>query len=229
MSHIIDIFGNAVSAMRKSYTIQNILDNVNNTYTVTVNEINNTSLFSELKENEVITISETIGFNGDYRITNIDYNNKTFDISLTSGITIGVLGSITKNAPYFIPDYIVGLNEEITTKNLTAITQWQKFPLFYLSTDFEEKVLQGGIKEINKLVIYIINTTEYAKNVEWRHQSTFPYLRELEQLFFNKLESENCIQYGREYERKEIFYGKPNPNMANEIVDAIKLTINVKF
>ena len=226
MSILIDIIESAVAKMRTSYGISTITDNADNTYTITIITNTNNKLFADLQENEIITISGAVGFNENFEISNLNELNKTFDIKLGAGVTIpGSFGTAKKNAPYYDAEYVSEIGKVLTLNNQTVKGQKMKFPLIYLSTDFSEKV-NNNIKIIDNVIMYIINTSELNRDTKWRSENTMAYLRILEKSFIKFLNQKVCISIAT-YARKEIFFGKRNENLANSIVDAIKITANV--
>lgn len=227
MPHINDIIAQAVADLRRYYTIMDIVDNTGNVYTVQIEEdIHNQ--FAEVLQGEVIEISNTVGFNGEYKVQSIDYGNLTFTISKTSGIAIpGVFGIVSRLAPYFYYEYIPGLNQYLTDKTMVKLGQRKKFPLVYLSLDYDIQDSTGSLEEVNGLVLYVINRVIATIDAPQRHATTMPYLRLMRLDVIDRIQRKSYkLLKGS---RKEIYYGKPNENLGNEVTDAIRFNIDIKY
>ena len=93
----IDILNDIVDGMRSTGSILSIVESSPGSYTIVTDKINDL-----LSVRQTIVISDTVGFNGSFRVESINYGTKEITISSTTGITIPAeLGSYKSNAPYY--------------------------------------------------------------------------------------------------------------------------------
>ncbi len=174
---IYSTIGNIVDSMRLSSDIVSIVDNSDDTYTIKVKTIENI-LFSgfSLANGDYITISDTLNFDdagnnsdGQFAVSNVNFSTRTFDISLTSGVSIPIsLGTYKANAPYYDYEKWLGESNKLTVQALSKTFNTQRFPLVFLLLDVPITITQSGYSEPTDLTLYFIDKTRPDKRANWR-------------------------------------------------------------
>lgn len=180
---MISIIENTVERMREYATITNIVDNANGTYTVTADP-------ESLTDNDYITITNTTGFNNDYRVSSV--TGTGFNITQTTGTAIpGSFGIWTAKAPYFMADRLTEITRILTDKaqDNTAL-RYQRFPLIVLIIPVgftEDEKAKTGIIETESFDIYFFVETEGDSDNDARRTLNYSTLETLSDLFNKEL------------------------------------------
>lgn len=216
----IDIIAEAVAKLRTAALITGIVDNNDNTYTITVSKI------AYLQNNWVVSISNTPNFNGDYIVSNLAGN--VFDISLAKGKTISTFGTMQPITPIFYFEKWAGAQNEILQNAIDYVSNFKKFPCCLMLLDITENFEKPYIVAQN-LKIYFFENTDELKNSAWRHANTMPKLRYLYSNFINELSYNNKVVGDFTHTKTERFYlgtADKNQNKLGSIVDAIEINIS---
>jgi hypothetical protein len=228
MKHFVDIIEGIVDdKLKTSGTIISISEISSGIYQIETDKLDTIIL-----DNQIITISDTTGFNGKFAVSSIDYDNLTFQISSTSGITIpGTFGTWQSEGVYFYAENIPAFSEVLSNENYLALIDQKKFPSVLLIIPYRDNhVLRETEFSIESATIFIFNATEPDKKYDWRHINTMPYLRLLRERFEKGLEASTQLVGRLSVRGQELpFFGSPEQNNLNQIMDAIQLTINDFF
>jgi hypothetical protein len=173
IKHFPEIFKECVQRIKPTANILNIVDNLNNTYTFTIDKFSNL-----LFENQSIKIENTTGFNTNViLIFNLNSINKTFDIKLQTGIIIPAnFGTFTANSPFDYFSLPIEFAQKISKETAKKLKDIEQYPVAYLVSDFSIKDLLNNNFEIQKLTYYLINRTKSDKTTPERYVSEYPYL-----------------------------------------------------
>jgi hypothetical protein len=152
-----------VDSMRDTETITNIIDNSNNTYTISATDIQNIAI------NDYIQITGSGAVNDDnLRVTAIDSSLNTFTISLTSGKTISTFGTWKANSPYFAFGYSKDVQKILLERGKSPKFARQRFPLIWLALGYDidrtKKYPSWG--EVNLFIAFIKDTTLNANTAD---------------------------------------------------------------
>jgi hypothetical protein len=228
MKHFVDIISGIVDNFLK--VNGNIISM--NEISSGIYEIITDELDELLLNNQVISISNTIGFNGKFQVSSVDYDNKTYTISSTSGITIpGEFGTWKSEGIYFYAENIPAFSETLSNENFLAAIDQKKFPSILLIIPYRDNhVLRNGDFSIESATVFIFNATEPDKKFDYRHINTMPYLRLIRDRFEKGLEMSSQLVGQLSVRGQELpFFGSPDQNNLNQIMDAIRLDINDFF
>lgn len=228
MIDIIDVIDSVVDSMRKTGSILSIVDNADNTYTITVSDIEN------LSDNDYITISNTTNFDGEYQITSV--SGVTFSISKTSGEATET-GDWKANAPYYLYGHLRDIIQVNAAKDKNPSTKSQKYPLIILALDVDKIAVYKNIDYTATTSIIIANTTEPDWRSSKRKEQNFdPILHPLYNEFMQAIIDSTYIQgsFLRDFEGHKpidryywgrITLGSGNDaHKLNEHLDAIEIT-----
>jgi hypothetical protein len=221
MNYIIDILEYNASRINPSGTISKIVDNADNTYTITTNKISELLL-----NNHVVTIIDTPEFNGDYIVSNIDYSALTFDISLDLGKTITTLGTWSSEVPYFYVDYVEGYAETMSQQNLVKIIEKKNFPNIYIKLPIGESGSERETSvEITPFTMYFVNSTIYEQNTKYRLEYRMPYLRKIYEAYIGALLSDKRLvgSFDKNYKEFPMFEVNKG-SMINSVIDVIEVS-----
>jgi len=123
---ISDFFESIVDGMRDTDIVSTIVDNSNDTYTITTTDIQSIAVNDYIK----ITGSGDIN-NNNLLITAIDAGANTFTVQLDSGLSITILGNWKANAPYSFYGYDKEVNIQDIVKQQSQLYRTQRFPLIW--------------------------------------------------------------------------------------------------
>lgn len=113
--------------------------------------------------------------------------------------------------------------DSLTAKNLTSITQGQKFPLVFLLLDISETKSQNSGFSKADINLFIINKTEVEYKPNQRHLSTFPLIREISTKLLTELKKKTNFD---DYSYKELFFDITKKNKLETVIDVIQLGIS---
>lgn len=224
---LIDIINDIVDDMRGTGSILNIVESPAGTYTITTDKIN-----TLLRVNQVIEITNTDGFNSNHIITSINTTNKQIQFTATSGITIPVLfGEWKAKAPFYYYENIPGYAEYLNNQNSRSFLDTAKFPSVFLVIPTRKNIrVRNRQDRITRAIIYLLNHTEPELKMPARHVKTFPYLREMEELFIEGLGKSNELIGEINLSSQELpFFGSFEQNNLNSTVDAIEIELTDFF
>jgi hypothetical protein len=239
--YIEDKISDVVDLLRLTGNITDIVDNTDDTYTVTVDNLESDydEVF-ELNENDWITITGTPGFNYEWKVTNITASG--FDISregMEAGITIpGTYGEYKSNKPYF--DYEKWPKEanKLTELNKLAYKRYQKFPLIFLLEDITQDESVSGYYCSANLNIFFVTYTQQNKDAKWRLENKIKLILQpiydnfIKALIESRIITAISSKQLNKSKTNRYFLGTEgeNQNALNTIVDAIELNLkNVEF
>lgn len=225
MMHFVDIISNIVeNYLKTSGAITGILEISPGVYEVTSNDIDEL-LIDEL----IITISDTVGFNGSFEVSSVDYDNNTFQIAGSEGVTIPAsFGTWITEGVYFYTENLPAFAERISNELLAEYVSRQRFPslLLIIPFQFSDK-LRNREYTITEATFFLFNKTEAARYFDWRHVNTMPYLRLLQERLSEGLESSSQLVGELILNGQELpHYNSPQENALNTPVDAIRLDLS---
>lgn len=230
--HIIDILQNVVSNIRKSINILNIVDNNDNTYTLTLENVNYLYLYDYI---QLIGCGNLSGEN--ILISNINSTDKKITINLTSGLIISTFGQIKKNSPYFAFGKNIEVANYLSLLEKSDTFKLQKFPLIYVVLDIQENRNTLVSNEINNLRVYFIAESQQNYTNEQRllifKNTLIPiyqdFLTEIKNNFYFNLENNKEINHDY-IERYFLGSNDKSQNVLNEVCEAIEINItNLKY
>lgn len=225
-THIIDIFSELVASLRKTGIITNIVDNTDNTYTLTVTNV------SDLSINDYITIAGSGAINtSNARVIAKSNSLNTITVSLTSGKVISTFGTWTSNKPYFYYGKDVEAANYLSYLEKSNTFKLQKFPLIYLTLDINEN-RDTIIKTIPSLKLYLITESQqnYTNIERLNVYKTVliplyeDIIENIQNNFYFVLDNKNI-----EHQYVERFFlgsESQNQNILNQVCEAIELTFN---
>ncbi len=152
-------FKSWIDQMRYTSTITGIVDNTDNTYTITTVDVQG------LAAKEYIVISDSGEINGNSQlVTEVNTSTNTFKISLTSGATISTLGTWKCKAPYSF----VGYDKEVSVDDVARQNSHVgAMPLFWCAMGLPEKYRQEyGVEVETDFFIAIIDYANPKNNSE---------------------------------------------------------------
>ena len=206
----------------QSVSITSITDNADGTYTIAADT-------TRIRENTAIVISDTSGFNAEYRAINV--TDTGFDISKESGEAIpGTLGTVKNYVNYVISSFKEAQNKMIS-EGYTDEGQAKRMPLIMCNGDIDESQENGIFTPV--LEIYLIINTNQNDSIDTRNSDTMSFLRILESDLiksFNR--STNFFAIDKNYNRQEIFYDGQIVKQETELpvyVDMIKIEPGTKY
>lgn len=225
MKHILDILDEIVDSIRDTSTINNIVDNHNDTYTITTNDI------KELTINTYVLFKNTANFTKSFYLITTVLGN-TFTISETSGLTITTLGTWKALAPYFLFEKWVGAANEVSINHFVTNYTKQNYPLVLALLDITEdrEQMGGSVYSEFQINFFIINKTEIDSTAKYRLENNFKtilipiyekLMTALKESYYTIIEN-NLLPHSY----TERYY---QPNQLNDIVDAIELNMNLKI
>lgn len=218
----IQVIKSVLDKFRLESNIMSIIDNLNNTYTI---EVDNLRL---LESGFVITIKNTPNFNNEFVVKSTNISASTFIIELQSGLTITTFGTIKPITPVFYFEKWIGAQNEIYSNATDYVSAKKAFPCCLLLLDIEEKNNNGIGFEVSTFTIYFFQSTDVSKNSIWRDANTFVLLRKLYSFFINELTKSNYVINDFNHTKTERFYLVTADKNQNKIgiVDAIEIQIN---
>lgn len=226
--HLLDILDGIVASFRDTNTITDIVDNLDNTYTVT------TPNAKDLATNDFITVINTIGFNNeDLKIQLIDTTSFLIT-NLDSGIVIpAIFGTWTANNPFFDYETYSKESEFLTLLNEDVFKRYQKFPLILCLLNIPE-LREQEVFEKNEaeLIIYFISETKTEIFAPERLTTNFkPILIPIYEKFLNAIRNSNYslfVTTGKliPHTYKEFYH---SPNSFNDFVDAIEIKFTYPY
>lgn len=222
--HLIDIISDIVDQrLKPTGSIVSINETSPGVYQITSSEID-----TILIDSQIVEISDTVGFNGKFQVSNVDYDNSTFTIESTSGIAIpGTFGEWTGQAVFFYFENVPGYSEHLSNENIQNLIDQKRFPSIYMTTPFSKQTkLRNRLEKITRVVFHILNYTDPSIKMPVRHTDTFPYLRDIKEKFFEGLESSPELLGELTVDEEEMFLGSPEQNILNSTVDAIRLELS---
>jgi len=229
ISNIYDTFSNIIDTIRTQSIITAILDNNDNTYTITVKTVLNKYVSAlDLVNSDYITISGSGNINGQYKIKNLTSNS--FDIDKVSGTTFA-LGTYTHNKPYFDFEKWDAESNKLTVQNISKEYNLQKFPLIFMLLDVSETQSLTNVYSQISPTFFIITQTQPDKRANWRLENIYkPLLYPIAESFKNAvLTSKHTLSESVTIERTDRFFlgtSDNSQNNLNQYVDAIELTFN---
>jgi len=135
----------------------------------------------------------------------------------------GVSEIQVSGVPYFDFGKWHEASEHLLQKNLTAITQGQKFPLVFLLLDIQETKDVNNFKSNANIDLFIINKTELNYTPTQRDNLTFPIIREISDNLIKELQRKTDFD---NYSYKEMFYDVTKKNQLESIIDVIQIGIS---
>lgn len=224
--HIIDIITDIVgSKMRPNGTITAISEIALGQYQITSDRVINNLLL----EGQRLTISNTVGFNGNYLVQSVDYENAIFTINTTASIAIPpILGTWESGPTYFYTENISSYAEYLSNNTMLSRLEQNRFPSLLLVSPITKNIqVRNKIVSYPNLLIYLIMSTKIERKLPWRHVNTFPYLRLMENAFIEGLEESKELANVINIESSELpMPNTPQENNLNSIIDAIELNIS---
>jgi hypothetical protein len=215
----INIITDVFNQMKARLNIVNIVDNANDTYSVTTDRI------GIVKNWFVVKIENTPNFNGEFVVNGISGN--TFLIKKQSGSGISTFGQIFPINPILYFEKFAGAKNEIYQQTIDYVSSAKQFPCGLLLLDIPMK-FERPETIIPELNIYFFEQTDPTKNSAWRFNNTFPKLQSYYESFIENLETHQKVIDGFTHEKTDLYYlgtGEKNQNKIG-IVDAVLITIN---
>ena len=223
MKHILDILFEIVENIRDYANVTNIVDNSNNTYTISTNSTKN------LKINDYVYFKNTDNFiKSSYLVTEV--NSTNFKISEKKGISINKKGIWYSSKPYYFFEKWTGAANEVSLNHVTSTFSKQNYPLIFVLLDITEKrEVVTDYREVD-LKVFFINNTKQEVNAQYRLLNNFKtVLIPLYQKFIANIKTSYYVHLQNDllpHDYVERYYA---PNQLNDIVDAIECTLTLKI
>jgi hypothetical protein len=126
--------------------------------------------------------------------------------------------------PTFKIGYISDVQDELTKLNTILSNQTDKFPLFWLATDFEENIEKGASTSTTIEMYYIDRSSETLINEKFKNECELMYTKANE--LFRAMEL-GGIEIESYTQKLEIYNSKEN--ILNEAVNALKFKIKINY
>jgi hypothetical protein len=226
-----EVIEEIVLAVKSSGSVTGFVDNLDGTYTVTTSSVG--GLESGFKV--LLQYSDT-SLNRDVISENV--TETTFDFT-ASNVT---QPDTWEMAFYFESGHRVELNKKYTNKGKATNKRIQKYPLFWLYTDFTEEPGEGEYAEFEtNLQGAIVDFSDKTSYEEQRIDNVFKpvlykYLELIQIAFNTRPYRDNFVTgYGENYSIKfestdRPFFGSADgENVLPQATDAIELEVNLKW
>lgn len=225
MTNTIEILTNVFDKLKKRVSVLSIVDNLDNTYTLTLSEV------YLLYHYNSITISANAEINGLYRIVEVNETNKTVKIELQSGkITIVEAYAYAENYVYYLFESFGGAKNEILKKNISQNFVLQKMPFILCLTDFNETV--NGTLHAPNISIFLIQKSEQNKSNNWRNENTLLFLRNMQSELYKQLNYNDNILSFIDFSKTEYFFDGSNTDNSNKldaVIDVIEFSPKINL
>ncbi len=126
--------------------------------------------------------------------------------------------------PTFKIGYISDVQDELTKLNTILSNQTDKFPLFWLATDFEENIEKGASTSTTIEMYYIDRSSETLINEKFKNECELMYTKANE--LFRAMEL-GGIEIESYTQKLEIY--NSTENILNEAVNALKFKIKINY
>ena len=222
MKRIPEIINDCINRLKPTSAITGIIDNFNNTYTITFASFSKSYL--TLSNDNVIEITNTVGFNGKYKISNLTANS--FDIKKNIGITIPAFGEWILSEPYYYFSDVKEYAKKIAHEHGESSDLGKElFPAVYLNPNMLYREISRIYLEVDNVKITLLDWTKLDSNYPQRYANEMPYLFELYEKLTQKIIQHENIE-NPEFSYEPFCFAKIE---GNEIVNAIEITLKTKI